>query len=150
VTAGAAAERCAEPFEGGDRNYTLTRLPGWLEMVEAPARVQPPRLSCRELAALPRGGLLRYNDARKVWHANLGPFKTPQLLDLHDGLAEIVESNRQDGTRTSRPRWWTPIPGWARPPPSWITPGSTTWSRSSCAASPPPAGTAVSRSSTSR
>lgn len=99
MTAGAAAERCAEPFEGGDRNYTLTRLPGWLEMVEAPARIQPLRLSRRELAALPRGELLRYNDARKVWHANLGPFKTPQLLDLHDGLAEIVESNRQDGDK---------------------------------------------------
>jgi hypothetical protein len=43
--------------------------------------------------------LLRYNDERKVWHANLGPFKTQQLLNLHDGLAEIVESNRQDGDK---------------------------------------------------
>jgi hypothetical protein len=88
-----------EPFEGDDRNYTLTRLPGWLEMIEAPARTQPVRLSRKELAELPRPELLRYNDQRMVWHANLGPFKTPQLLDLHDGLAEIVESNRQDGDK---------------------------------------------------
>lgn len=72
----------------------------WLAGDDRGPRTHPaPRLSRRELAALPRGELLRYNDARKVWHANLGPFKTPQLLDLHDGLAEIVESNRQDGDK---------------------------------------------------
>lgn len=88
-----------EVFEGGDRPYTLTRLPGWLQMVESPARTQPELLSRRRMKAVSRGELLRYNDARKVWHANLGPFKTPQLLGLHDGLAEIVEANRQDGDK---------------------------------------------------
>jgi hypothetical protein len=43
--------------------------------------------------------LLRYNDQRQVWHANIGPIKTPQLLALHDDLAEIVEANRQDGDK---------------------------------------------------
>jgi hypothetical protein len=84
---------------GADRHYTLTRLPGWLRMVDAPAHAQPRRLSRAELAALSRGDRLAYNDSRAVWHANLGPIRTPQLLALHDGLAEIVETNRQDGDK---------------------------------------------------
>jgi hypothetical protein len=59
-------------------------------------------LSLGQLKALPPVELLRYNEARRVWHANLGPFRTPQLLALHQGLAEVVEANRQDGDR-SRP-----------------------------------------------
>jgi hypothetical protein len=51
------------------------------------------------MAALPARELLRYNDLRAVWHANIGPIKTPQLLELHDDLAEIVESNRHDGDK---------------------------------------------------
>lgn len=80
-------------------HYTLTRLAGWLRMVDAPARTQPRRLSQAELGALPRRNRLAYNDSRAVWHANLGPIRTPQLLTLHDGLAEIVETNRQDGDK---------------------------------------------------
>jgi AAA domain len=68
-------------------------------MVDAPARTQPRRLSQAELGALPRRNRLAYNDSRAVWHANLGPIRTPQLLTLHDGLAEIVETNRQDGDK---------------------------------------------------
>jgi len=84
---------------GGDRQYTLTRLPGFLQLVEAPPRTQPPQLSIVELAALAAADRLRYNDTRAVWHANLGPIRTPQLLDLHEHLAEIVEANRQDGDK---------------------------------------------------
>ena len=80
-------------------HYTLTRLGGWLRMVDVPARAQPRRLSRAELGALPKRDRLAYNDARAVWHANLGPIRTPQLLTLHDGLAEIVETNRQDGDK---------------------------------------------------
>src|SRR6266568_27254 len=84
---------------GEDRQYTLTRLPGFLHLVEAPPRAQPPHLSAKELDALPATDRLRHNDARAVWHANLGPIRTPQLLDLHEHLAEIVEANRQDGDK---------------------------------------------------
>jgi hypothetical protein len=89
----------AEVVTGEDRQYTLTRLPGWLQMVESPARRQPAALLKKELVALSRQRRVRYDDARAVWHANLGPIRTPQLLALHDGLAEIVEANRQDGDR---------------------------------------------------
>jgi hypothetical protein len=84
---------------GQDRHYTLTRLPGWLQMVDASARTQPRQLSCAELSTLPTRERLAYNDSRAVWHANLGPIRTPQLLTLHDGLAEIIETNRQDGDK---------------------------------------------------
>jgi hypothetical protein len=84
---------------GEDRQYTLTRLPGWLHLVEAPQRPQSPLLSTVELAGLPAVDRVRYNDARAVWHANLGPIRTPQLLDLREHLAEIVEANRQDGDK---------------------------------------------------
>jgi len=84
---------------GEDRQYTLTRLPGWLEMVTSPARRCPARLSLTALKALSAADRARYDDARAIWHANLGPIRTPQLLDLHEHLDEIVESNRQDGDK---------------------------------------------------
>lgn len=90
----------AEPFEGDDRQYSPTRLPGWLQEVNGPDRLQPEQLTRAQLAALSPRELLCYNDQRNVWHANIGPIRTPQLLALHDDLAEIVESNRHDGDKT--------------------------------------------------
>ncbi|MFB7149420.1 AAA family ATPase [Streptomyces sp. NPDC002248] len=89
-----------EPFEGDDRQYTPTRLTGWLQEVNGPARIQPPQLTRAQLADLSPRNLLVHNDNRDVWHANIGPIDTPQLLALHDALAEIVESNRHDGDKT--------------------------------------------------
>ncbi|MFH9944086.1 ATP-binding protein [Streptomyces murinus] len=89
-----------EPFEGDDRQYTPTRLPGWLQEVNGPGRIQPPQLTRAQLADLSQRNLLVHNDNRDVWHANIGPIDTPQLLALHDALAEIVESNRHDGDKT--------------------------------------------------
>jgi hypothetical protein len=84
---------------GEDRQYSMTRLDGWLRLVNGPARRRPPQLSGPEVKALPSAERARYNDARAVWHANLGPIHTPQLLALHEQLDEIVESNRQDGDK---------------------------------------------------
>ncbi|MEU7177140.1 MULTISPECIES: ATP-binding protein [Streptomyces] len=92
--------RGLEPFEGDDRLYTPTRLPGWLQEVNGPDRIQPRQLTLAQLAALSSRDLLVHNDGREVWHANIGPIETPQLLALHEALAEIVESNRQDGDKT--------------------------------------------------
>src|SRR5213078_3542205 len=58
-----------------NEHYTLTRLAGWLRMVDAPARTQPRRLSQAELGALPRRNRLASNASRAVWHANLGPIR---------------------------------------------------------------------------
>ncbi|MFJ6141772.1 ATP-binding protein [Kitasatospora sp. NPDC092286] len=74
-------------------------MPGWLQLADGPDRVQPERLTRAELANLAPRALLRHNDRRTVWHANIGPIQTPQLLSLHEDLAEIVESNRHDGDK---------------------------------------------------
>ncbi|MFK0048633.1 ATP-binding protein [Streptomyces sp. NPDC090741] len=89
-----------EPFEGDDRQYSPTRLPGWMQEVYGPDRVQPKHHTQAQLADFSPRNLLVYNDKREVWHANIGPIDTPQLLSLHESLAEIVESNRQDGDKT--------------------------------------------------
>jgi hypothetical protein len=34
-----------------------------------------------------------------VWHANIGPLKTPQLATLHEDLQDILDSNVQDGDK---------------------------------------------------
>jgi AAA domain len=86
-------------FEGDDRQYSPTRLRGWLEFVNGPDRVRPERLPATQIATLPGQELVRYNDQRAVWHANIGPIRTPQLLAVHEALAEIVESNRHDGDK---------------------------------------------------
>lgn len=88
------------PFEGDDRQYSPTRLPGWLQEVNGSDRIQPRQLTRAQLAGLSPRDLLVHNDGREVWHANLGPIDTPQLLALHADLREIVESNRQDGSKT--------------------------------------------------
>ncbi|GAA3985488.1 AAA family ATPase [Streptomyces marokkonensis] len=89
-----------EPFEGDDRQYSPTRLSGWLQEVNGPDRIRPEQHTRAQLADLSPRALLIYNDNRAVWHANIGPIDTPQLLDLHEELNEIVESNRQDGDKT--------------------------------------------------
>ncbi|GAA1387748.1 ATP-binding protein [Catellatospora chokoriensis] len=82
------------------RHYSLTRLLGWLTMVDSPVRRQPEPRDRTQLAALTAAQRSAYNNARAVWHANLGPIRTPQLLALHENLAEIVEANQQDGDLT--------------------------------------------------
>ncbi len=90
----------SESFEGDDRQYTPTRLAGWLQEVYRPERVRPDQLSRAQLADLSSRQVVVHNDRREVWHANIGPILTPQLLALHDDLTEIVESNRHDGDKT--------------------------------------------------
>ncbi|MFE3547144.1 ATP-binding protein [Streptomyces kronopolitis] len=94
------AQDGVKPFEGDDRQYSPTRLSGWLQEVNGPDRIRPEQHTRAQLADLSPRALLIYNDNRAVWHANIGPIDTPQLLDLHEELNEIVESNRQDGDKT--------------------------------------------------
>jgi hypothetical protein len=81
------------------RRYTLSRKEGWLQMVQAPARVQPTLMGMDQLAGLTPTARARYDSDRATWHANLGPLVTPQMSAIHDRLWEIVDSNRQDGDR---------------------------------------------------
>jgi len=82
-----------------ERDYTLSRKAGWFARAEMPRRSKPDVLTRAERDALDPTGRRRYDDARAVWHANLGPIITPQMQGVFDDLDEIVAANRQDGDR---------------------------------------------------
>jgi len=82
-----------------ERAYSLSAKEGWFQMVDTPAREQPPAKTIKQLSAMGDDERLRYDELRAVWHANLGPIETPQLLQVHEHLWEVVDSNRQDGDR---------------------------------------------------
>ena len=82
-----------------ERDYTLSVKEGWFGSLEAPPRSRPQPRSVSELAAMGETERARYEEERAVWHANLGPISTPQMLAVHDDLDEIVEANRQDGDK---------------------------------------------------
>src|SRR5260370_11641962 len=56
-------------------------------------------LTCEPIRALGEDARDDYNRRRRIWHANLGPIKTPQLVALHEDLWDIVDSNVQDGDK---------------------------------------------------
>jgi hypothetical protein len=80
-------------------NLTLARKEGWQRMVQAPPRPQPEQMALRQLRALSPAALAAYDQQRRVWHANLGPLKTPQLAALHEDLWDIIDSNAHDGDK---------------------------------------------------
>lgn len=96
----AAPTTAAPPNNGpGLDNLTLARKEGWQQFVDTPARTQPELLSRHQLTSLSEDAREEYNFRRRVWHANLGPIKTPQLAALHEDLWDIVDSNLQDGDK---------------------------------------------------
>lgn len=78
---------------------TLSRKEDFKAFCDAPARTQPPALGRDELEVLATADRHAYNRARRQWHANLGPIRTPQLASLHEDLWDIVDSNLQDGDK---------------------------------------------------
>jgi hypothetical protein len=80
-------------------NLTLSRKEGWKQFVEAARRIKPEQLSPVQLRALGENARADYDKARRIWHANLGPIKTPQLAALHEDLWDILDSNLQDGDK---------------------------------------------------
>lgn len=91
-------DRAADGHAGLD-NLTLARKEGWRSFVDAPARSQPEALTTKDLRRLGEDEVADYNQGRRVWHANLGPIRTPQLAELHEDLWDIVDSNAQDGDK---------------------------------------------------
>src|SRR5260370_25784733 len=61
-------------------SLTLSRKEGLKALVNAPRRQPPEALSVRQLRLLGEGAKAEYDRGRRIWHANLGPIKTPQLL----------------------------------------------------------------------
>jgi AAA domain-containing protein len=82
-----------------ERAYSLSVKEGWFQMVDAPVRERPAAKTIKQLAGMTDTERLQYNELRAVWHANLGPIETPQLIQVHEDMWEIVDSNRQDGDK---------------------------------------------------
>jgi hypothetical protein len=80
-------------------NVSLTRKEGWAEFVNHDDDEMPDNLSRRQINALSSKALRAYNNARLDWHANLGPFETPQYLAAHEWLDTIVDTSRQKGDK---------------------------------------------------
>lgn len=66
-------------IESLEQDYTLSLKEGWFRRVETSPRQRPAQLGRAELDALGRPDRLRYEEARSVWHANIGPIATPQM-----------------------------------------------------------------------
>jgi len=86
-------------LQPGERDYQLDTRRGWEEYVTAPPRQRPEQLTRAQVRGLPERARLQYDDDRAVWHANLGPLRTPQMHSVHEDLDDVVEANRQDGNR---------------------------------------------------
>lgn len=76
---------------------TISRKEGWKRTVQAARRTQPAALTRAELSALSDVDRAADAKARRIWHANLGPLKTPQLTALHEDMWDIYDSSEEDG-----------------------------------------------------
>ena len=92
------------PLRPADRAYSLSTRSGWERFVTAPPRQRPDHLALAQIHKLPEQARAEYEERRSVWHANLGPLRTPQMRAVHEQLDDIVEANRQDGERSRAPR----------------------------------------------
>ena len=80
-------------------DFVPTRKEGWIEFVSGQPRQQPETSTPTELKKLAPRSRRVYDEQRKIWHANLGPIRTPQLVSVHDDLDEIVDAARQEGDK---------------------------------------------------
>lgn len=80
-------------------NLSLSRKEDFLLFAETPPRAQPEQRTLSQVRAL--SDEARADRARRLraWHANLGPFETPQLAELHEDIWDILDSNAQDGDK---------------------------------------------------
>jgi hypothetical protein len=106
-----SAELASGFAEPDERDWNPSNKTGWFAMVEAPARVRPPSRTAEQLAAMAPRERLAYNHARAIWHANIGPIRTPQVDSLFEELDEIVGANRQDGDKVRPTAVLDALPG---------------------------------------
>jgi hypothetical protein len=87
------------PLRPGEPGCTLSARAGWEAFVTAPPRQRPGPLSPAQIRELPEQARLEYEERRPVWHASIGPLRTPQMRAVHEHLDDITEANRQDGDK---------------------------------------------------
>lgn len=103
-------QQAATP-EDEERDWNLATKHGWFRMLQAPARARPALLGRRELDGLDSAARARYGAARAVWHANIGPIRTPQMEAVFDVLDELCGANRQDGEKVKPAAVLDALPG---------------------------------------
>lgn len=94
-----------------ERDWNPSSKTGWFAMVEAPPRRRPPARTSEELSAMAPNERLAYNHGRAIWHANIGPIRTPGVDALFEALDEIVGANRQDGDKVKPTAVLDALPG---------------------------------------
>lgn len=94
-----------------ERRYSLSTKRGWLTNVNSPERDQPEPHTRQQLAKLSEAARAEYRERQAVWNANIGPIHTPQYLDVHDHLWNILKTNREDGDQPRFPAAIDAYPG---------------------------------------
>lgn len=94
-----------------ERDWNPCNKDGWFAFAEAEARPRPPERTADQIAAMSRVERLRHDQARAIWHANLGPIRTPEIDAVFDALDEIVGSNCQDGDKVKPAAVLDALPG---------------------------------------
>jgi len=95
-----SAQAVTETGEEPDlSNLSPSRKEDFLLFAETPPRVQPEQLTLCQVKALSEEARADRARRLRVWHANLGPFETPQLGDLHEDMWDIINSNAQHGDK---------------------------------------------------
>jgi AAA domain len=94
-----------------ERRYSPSTKRGWRQYAESPRRQPPDALSRAGQADLSPQARAEYDEERAVWHANIGPIYTPQMLDIHQDLWNILASNREDGDKARFPAAIDASPG---------------------------------------
>jgi len=80
-----------------ERREGITRKTGWFRYAEAADRQRPVPPDGVEIADLRGRDRLLFNEVRAIWHANIGPIRTPQVAAIHADMHEIFGAARQDG-----------------------------------------------------
>ncbi len=99
------------PLRPAERAYSLSTRAGWEQFVTAPPRTRPHLLTAAQVRELSGPSRAEYEEQRSVWHANLGPLRTPQMRAVHEQLDDIVEANRQDGDKVKGAAVIDALPG---------------------------------------
>ena len=94
-----SAEAVTALAEVDERDWNPSTKTGWFAMADTPPRRRPRPCIAEHLAAMAPRERLAYDHARALWHANIGPIRTPGIDTLFETLEEIVGANRQDGDR---------------------------------------------------
>lgn len=100
-----------QPTPDLERDWSLSAKAGWFAMAQSGPRPRPQQHSREQLAALTAAERRRHDHARALWHANLGPIRTPGLLAVFEALTEICGSNRQDGDKVRPAAVLDALPG---------------------------------------